>query len=157
MKSFSLILSIALIVLFFAVPEQMAMKLGVSDSSTWITRITYQFLHVNVIHLAINVYAILLLSFLSGARLWQFILSFTIASLIPSSITSDSPMLGLSVLNFALTGMLLMNSRRWKRFLLLNVVLILPTFILYNVAASAHLYALIAGAAVGFFTAKRYA
>ena len=65
-------------------------------------------------------------------------------------------MLGISVANFALTGLLISSSRTWLRLLLVNIMPIAISFILPHIAAIAHLYGLIAGFLIGFILSPRF-
>lgn len=65
-------------------------------------------------------------------------------------------MLGISVVNFALTGMLISSSRTWLQMLILNIIPITFSMFFPNIAAIAHLYGLAAGFTIGFIFSPRY-
>lgn len=159
MKNFSLILASILIIIQATIPHQYALMWGLSLTNlqtTWTVRLTYSFLHVGWLHLSVNLYCLLTLCFLMHAKAWQFLTALAIASTMPAALTGDIPTLGISVLNFALSGMLMVRNRKWLWLLMLNVAFVFITSLFAGVAWLAHLYAMLAGTLVGFILKPQF-
>jgi len=156
MKSLSLTLTLILTLSYLLPTHQQAIDLSLTSTSPCWTRITYMFIHANPAHLIINLFSLLSLVFLANARLTQFLLSALISTTIPAAIIADTPTCGISALNFALTGIIVMHSPRWPRFMIINIIFIIPTYFMPHIASSIHLYALIAGALITYITTPRF-
>lgn len=155
-RTVSLAIALLLTIAYAATPHDMAMSLGLTECSSVVTRLTYQIVHDNAVHLTINLYCLLSLTFLCGARLRHMAVSLMIAMLIPAAILSARPIVGLSVFNFALTGMTISKSSKSLILLVANIVLLSVASLVAGVATSAHIYAIILGFIYGELTTPKY-
>lgn len=155
-RTVSLAMASLLVITYAATPHDVAMSLGLTGSSSAVTRLAYQMMHDNAIHLAINLYCLLSLTFLCGARLRHMAASLVIAMLVPAVILSAKPTVGLSVFNFALTGITISKSSKSFALLMFNIVLLLISQLMVDVATHAHIYAILSGFVYGNLTTPKY-
>lgn len=151
MKNISLMLCTMLIALYmYGIPD----TYGLSKESLPATRITYLFVHGGVMHLLVNVYSLLTLAFICDSKIWHFVVSMIIAITIP--VFNDVPMIGISTVIYAMTGIIVMGSNRWWWFVLINLLIIGASTMMTGIAFTAHLYCFALGMLVGFLTNKKY-
>lgn len=155
-RTVSLAMASLLTIAYAATPHDVAMSLGLTGCSSAVTRLTYQMMHDNAMHLAINMYCLLSLTFLCGARLRHMAVSLVIAMLVPAAILSARPTVGLSVFNFALTGMTISESSKGLILLVANMILLSVASLVTDVATHAHIYAIISGFIFGELTTPKY-
>lgn len=123
-----------------------------SENQGWIARISYSFFHTSFFHALINAYCLLQLAFFIGINRYQMMVSFVIASLVPSFILSDIPTVGLSCACYALLGIVSPKiDMRMEWMFWISVYLILG-FFLPQVNGIMHLYGYLAGLMVGLLT-----
>lgn len=155
-KSISLLMSLAMIAIYMSMPHQSALLLGLSSQSPPMTRITYMMVHANPTHLIVNIYAILSMAFVMGARLHHLIASLLISATIPSVLIADTPMLGISVANSALIGAIVFSFNKPSKWIVINLLFILIGAAIPGLAWKQHLYGFFAGLVYGFVTTPRY-
>lgn len=142
--------------LFFVTPDYALQVVGLSDGSHFMSRMCYPFFHANIFHLLINSYALLSIFFLSNPKPTDVIVSAAIAVLIPSSLLSGIPVVGMSVFIFAMTGVLVARAKEWVSFFLFNLLVIICGAMIARIAFVVHLYGFVSGMVYGLITAKRY-
>jgi len=123
-------------------------RAGLAIGTPPITRITYQFLHANLPHLAVNLYALTAIITKWRPTALQLAAAFTIAAAVPPFLLSDKPIVGLSALFFALCGLMAPSCQRPRRFTAACLAVILAGALLANVAAAVHLYAFLTALAI---------
>lgn len=158
-RSLTLILAVVMIILHIVTDQDQRIALAMSAETGSLTdwhRMSYMVFHANWIHLLINVYSLLVLSFLCNATLRHFLIATAVSIAIPTAILSDIPMLGISVLNYALTGLLISGSRRWVRLLFINIAFIAATSFMSSIAVVAHAWGFGMAFIIGFITSKRF-
>lgn len=146
----ALILVILLIALFFS-PDYYSV--GLHTLSPWQTRFVYQFIHASFIHALLNSWCLAALVFILPVSLWKMILAYIIAVLAPSYVISSTPTVGLSVILFALFGLLTPVIPSWKRWLMWCVANIAVGFVIPCVNGAIHAYAFIIGLIIGSLNA----
>jgi len=126
-----------------------AVWVGIADGAPLTARLLYPLFHVNVVHAAVNAWALLCLVFYYEARLWQIVVAYAVAVSFPASALGSPLTLGMSGLCFALMGM---NSYRVRRKAYWQVwmwAFIAVGFLLPHVNAMLHLYCYAVGLCVG--------
>lgn len=156
MRNISIIISTITILVFLLSSEDSMYRLSISADSALPTRITYLFMHASILHLSINIYALLTLSFICRASLWQMCTSCIVAITIPTEILPSAPMVGLSTVIYALSGLVIMRQSKWWKLMVLNLSILAIQSAVPSVAFAAHLYCFFVGAFIGFFTIPRY-
>ena len=160
MKRFSLYLSLACIVIWIASclfdsVHSLLMLCGLSSSGHGLLqRIYFSFIHFGFLHLFVNIYSFLTLALLCRMRIWQFIASLIVAASIPAPLLVDLPVVGLSAIIYAATGIIISSSCRFWSLLVINMLIISAGFFFPFVAAPIHLWCFALGLMFGFFTAK---
>lgn len=152
MKTFSLILSLVLI-LIYAIFGTLT-EYGLYEGCPTENRLTYLFIHGGVGHVLVNCYCLLTLAFLCGLRWWQFLVATIIAMTCVTS--TDIPVVGISTLIYACTGLVVMESKNWWWLTLMNLLFIGASAALSGIAFLQHLTCFGAGLGVGFLFGKRY-
>lgn len=155
MKTSFSIFSIVLVLCLF-LPTDIYNSMCLSRTSNFVTRITYILLHGNVFHLVMNVYCMLSIIFLSFPKKTDVFMSFLIAFFIPDYFIGESNIVGISVMLFAFTGILVMRSTEWKRFFLFNLAVVVCGALIPKIAFMPHLWGFSCGCLYGIITAKRY-
>ena len=122
-------------------------KVGLSDSSMWASRLVFHFFHGNVLHLMLNVVALLTLSFKCEPKGSEWIASFIIASLYP--LPGSSPIVGFSAIVYAMLGIRTLYA---VKILLINLSAIGFGLLLPNIAVGIHLWSYAIGLVYGLFT-----
>lgn len=156
MKNLSLIISLLMIASYCLLPTQVATSMSLSSESPIWTRLSFQMIHASIPHLIVNTICLLTLAFITNASAKQFVIATLISTTIPDAIIADTPTCGISALNFALTGLVVMNSRRYMTYLFINIMAIIPTFWMPHIAAAIHLYCFLMGAFVSFLITPRF-
>ena len=151
MRNFCLFICISLAVAYWS---GLPLSLGLSAQSQWYTRLTYMLLHGNVIHLLLNIYAIMTMLFLCRVKLLQIIAAFVIAIAVPYC--GEVPLVGISTFIYALLGMIIMDSDSWKYLLLTNLAVISFSVVLNNISFIAHIDCFALGVIVGFISSRRH-
>lgn len=128
--------------------------LGLSCNSPWYSHLTYIFAHDGWVHLCINAYALLTLVFMNDAGWAKMAASWVISVLVPYN--GDTPLLGMSTLIYALLGITVMDSPRWKMLLTVNISVILSSIFIPYVAFMQHLVCFASGVVIGFLTSERH-
>lgn len=109
---------IVLVILYIILPEDLPIWASI-NTPLW-THFTCQFLHVNLFHLLINLYAIYILQF----RWKELILAYGFSSI--STLFSFNPVAGFSSVLYALIGIKIFsihtNRKTWVLFALANLV-----------------------------------
>lgn len=156
MKNTSLIICIILVMVFmWPSSTDWLQCYGLTSTSALTNRVLYLTLHANALHLSINMYAFLILSFLSRARSWNLFASALIAVTIPNALLSGVPMVGFSTVIYAMTGMILVSDSRWKVLVAANVSIMMIQGLLIGIAWLPHLYCFAAGLLVGLVFTPR--
>lgn len=145
MKTASLDIALFLIAFYFAFSHESALCLGLCDGSPLISRFTYMLAHDNIFHLFVNIYGFLTLFFISRCSFQQFAFAMIIAMAIPTCLLSDKPIIGISVLNFAMTGIVIAHNSAWRMLLVTNMAIIIAGLILPHIAALPHMFGFVAG------------
>ena len=128
---------------------QLALSTG-TRSSGWTSSITYMMVHANWFHLAINLYALLALVFLSNANAAQILASILLSAMLPSVLIGDIPILGFSVVNYTLTGLLIISSSRFWWLFSINALLLGSQVVVPGIAVVAHAWGFVTGAVFGY-------
>lgn len=123
---------------------------GITNTAILGQRLLYSILHASWLHLAINIYSLLVIAFLCRSSSWQLLAAYLIAISIPSVLLTSIPMVGASVMVFALVGMLIPSMRGKTKVIALNLSTIIVQGLVPGIAWLAHLYGLVAGLLVGY-------
>lgn len=111
----------------------------------WWRRVVYVFCHANVVHLGMNVWAILYLVFLFRVDIWMLLLAVLSAMVVPDILIGNVPTVGLSgVVFFILGGIVNIVSNKYK-YLLSNFVFIAMGLVLPHIAWGIHLWCFLCG------------
>ena len=146
MKNISLVIAAILIAVYLLQKgNETNMMLTCGSGTLDYRRLSYMMIHANLLHLIINLYTFLSLTFLCNARLMHFLIATIIAATIPNVLLSNIPMCGISVLNYALTGLILFDSKKWFFLLLTNLAIAALGMLFGGIAAVPHIYGLIVG------------
>lgn len=113
-----------------------------------LNRLSYHFLHANVIHLFINSWSLLGICFYSSPKLRHILLAFIVASLYPHY-QCHAPIVGMSGTIYALMG--IMFFLRHDKLFILGVFFVYSLIGFYagNVAVGLHLFCFILGMFIG--------
>lgn len=142
-----ILVTIMLTVSAFYTPDWNVM--GLRHDSTLTARCIYSFLHVSILHAAINSWCLLGLAFGYHIKTWQFVTAYIIAVSAPSFTAMDFPTVGLSVICFAIFGIITPTVCNPLRFVAYITPMLIGGFFLPQVNAKIHLYGFIAGVFVG--------
>lgn len=157
MKTTSLLISAMLITAFMLLHStECSQTFGLSLASPSTNRLLYLTLHASFLHLAINIYGFLTLTFLLRAASWQMCAATFIAVTIPTNVLSSTPMVGFSTIIYALSGICLLRSNDWKGLVVINLLLIGAQSFFVGFAVLPHLYCFCMGCAIGFIFTPRY-
>lgn len=156
MKTLSLILSVVMLVIFAVVPHSDVMNYALYSNCELVNRLVFSFLHGSWAHILVNLYCFLTLVFMCNANVQKFLLALVCAITIPSFLLSATPIVGLSAINYALTGIVVMNSQKAWWFILLNLLIIGATMVMPGIAFMVHLVCFIEGVVIGFLITPRY-
>lgn len=157
MKTISLLISAMLITAYIWSPStDWSQSFGLSLASPSTNRLLYFTLHANILHVMVNVYAFLTLSFLCRARIWQMCAAILIAATIPAITLSPTPMVGFSTIVYAMAGMVILGGSDWRWLAFCNLLLIGAQSFFAGFAVMPHLYCFCMGCAIGFIFTPRY-
>lgn len=157
MKTISLLISAMLIMAFILLHSaDCSQAYGLSLASPSINRLLYLTLHASILHLVINIYGFLTLTFVLRATSWQMCAATFVAVTIPTDVLSQTPMVGFSTIIYALSGMCLLRSNDWKGLVVINLLLIGAQSFFAGFAVMPHLYCFCMGCAIGFIFTPRY-
>lgn len=132
----------------------MPMSLACGASSPWWTCITANFIHANLLHIALNVWVLMMFSLYGYRRFNRVVaIGFAIASLAFFALRGATPSCGLSGVIFAIYGMLVTRCMR-RRDLLLSAFCIAVTFI-PPLNGTLHLVCWLVGFLIGFIYEKK--
>lgn len=123
--------------------------LGLSSSSQWWTRITYQCCHDGILHASVNVYCLMMMAHRWRLRLSELSTAVAIAALVPSFLLSERCVVGMSGALFAVFGMRSVYAENRVRYNLQVALVIALGFLFANAASWLHLYSYCAGMAFG--------
>ena len=158
MKTISLLISAMLIMVsIWSLSTDLTQLYGLSLTSPSTNRLLYFILHASFLHVAINVYALLTLSFLCRATTWQLFAAILIASTIPSCTLSALPVVGFSTVIYAMAGMVIVAGADWRWLMFCNLLLIAAQSLFAGFAVLPHLYCFCVGCGAGFVFTPRYA
>lgn len=130
------------------------LSLACGVQSPWWTCITANFIHANVFHVAVNVWALAMFSLYGYKRFNRVVaIGFVIASLAFFLLRGTMPSCGLSGLIFAIYGMIVTRCMR-RRDLLMSAVCIAVTFI-PPLNGTLHLVCWLVGFLIGLIYAKK--
>lgn len=156
MKMLTLIHSGILLLMLVLYPADLAAQFGLYTGCPIYNRFTYLFMHGNFMHLAVNVYSLLILAFICDMRFFHFTDALLVAVLLPDSIITETPIIGMSTMIYTITGMIVMSARRRTFLILVNLAIITMGMFLTGIAGLAHLWCFFAGLVIGLFTAKTH-
>ena len=157
MKTTSLLISAMLITAYIASRStDWSQSFGLSLTSPSSARLLYFTLHTNILHVTVNVYAFLTLSFLCRARMWQMCAAILTAATIPTATLSQVPMVGFSTVIYAMAGMSILAASDWRWLALCNLLLIGAQSFFAGFAVLPHLYCFCTGCIIGFIFTPRY-
>lgn len=157
-----LIIDIALLsLLLFATLSTPTLEwMGLRAGDGFLHHITYMFAHGSWPHLLVNVYSLLVLAFLCNMEPWQMLVSLAVAFGLPEYTLSPAvPVVGLSTWIYCLTGIVILNSRKWLPLLAINLLVLLASSLLFadRLAVWPHLWCFAMGTIIGLVTAKKFA
>lgn len=132
------------------VPDWDVVGLGLNSPVS--ARFIYSFIHASFLHALLNTWCLVSIAFVYCLKWWQFIVAYIIAVGAPGFCLSTTPTVGLSVVCFALLGLIALSvSRRLYYNLWIGAYLVLG-FLLPSVNGWIHLYSYVAGLMVGLLT-----
>lgn len=145
-KTATLVLSLALLVMsFFDAPSACMLQHGCSITG----RLCYHFFHANFFHTLCNAWCLLALVFYYNADGLELLLSYAIATTVPSVALSTQPTVGASGICFALMGIVFYKVARKRYYLAWIIPVIAVGFFIPRMAATVHLYCFLVGLIVG--------
>lgn len=135
----SLALVLATFVIFCFYPEPSGF--GLVRGHIW-SRITYLWFHGNILHWAINNYALCTLTFCCEVAFPTMMVGLLAAVIIPDFLIGSMPIVGMSGWLFFLVGSLAFRMNRYNRFrfVLSNLFVIIVTSLLSHIAWGIHLW-----------------
>lgn len=143
-KTAALLLSTALLLLsFFDAPLALTTHCSVE------ARLCYHFFHANIFHAFCNVWCLLALVFYYNVDGLELLLSYAIATTVPSVALSTQPTVGASGICFALMGIVFYKVARKRYYLAWIIPVIAVGFFIPRMAATVHLYCFLVGLIVG--------
>lgn len=125
---------------------------GVCVGCSLLSRFSYPLFHVNILHAICNAWALITLVFYYDLHWEKIALAFAIAVSIPACFLSETPVVGMSGVCFALMGMTFFVVRRKVMFMSWAAAFLIAGFFLPGVAAMVHVYCYAVGLAVGALT-----
>ncbi|MCM1077766.1 MAG: rhomboid family intramembrane serine protease [Bacteroides sp.] len=143
--------AVILVMSFIFVPDWSAV--GVARCCPLAARFVYPFFHASPIHAAINAWCLLSIVFLYDVSLWRLLTAYIAAVVVPVSLLSDVPTVGLSCVDYFLLGSLIFQVRRRLWFLSCMALYIAVGFLFPSVNALIHVYGYLAGLLVGLLNA----
>lgn len=142
-------LGIALIVMCIALlGSQDWEAVGIYKGCSLLGRVVYPFFHANILHAALNAWALLSIVFLYGKTVWRLLLAYIVAITAPAFMTA--PTVGLSAVVYCLYGSLSFEViRKWyfQAWLLFYLTI---GFFFPNTNAWLHVYCYAVGLLGGF-------
>lgn len=108
-------------------------------------RAAYMFCHANLLHLAMNLWALLYLVFLFPVDLWMLLTAALSAAAVPDALIGSEPVVGMSGAVFFLLGGIADTVKGKRRYLLSNLGFILLGTVLPHIAWGVHLWCFICG------------
>ncbi len=120
-------------------------EVALMPSAPWCHRIVYMFCHANMLHLGMNLWALLYLVFLFGADIWMFLAALLAAATVPSVLIGGEPVVGLSGVVFFLLGGIADIVRSKRKYLLSNLGFIAMGLVLPHIAWGVHLWCFVCG------------
>lgn len=121
---------------------------GMCEDKEWYTHFTYQFLHVSMWHLAINLWSMWTLTTTYKIRIWHLITAYLISA--SPFFYGDIPTVGLSGMCFALMGVIWYQVLRVKLYHIWIVGFILVGYLFPASNAKLHLYCYAIGFIIGW-------
>lgn len=113
------------------------------DAPLW-HRAAYMFCHANILHLGMNLWALLYLVFLFRVDIWMFLAALLAAATVPDALIGE-PAVGLSGAVFFLLGGIADSVGGKCRYLLSNFCFILLGLVLPHIAWGIHLWCFLCG------------
>ena len=124
---------------------------GIYNGCRLSCRMLYPFYHAGLLHAALNVWCLLSVVFIYNVSLWRLILSYVIATTIPSLFLPPTPTVGLSGVVYVLFGTISFEVGRKLYYQLWMLLYLAVGFLFPNTNAWVHLYCYAAGFAVALF------
>ena len=149
-KSLSLALAAAVLILSATVRPSTELTLHYGCGLA--ARIAYSLFHGSVLHALLNAWCLLSIVFIHNISWCRLFAAWAIAISVPSVLLSDTPVVGLSAVCFALLGMIFAIAARPWAFLLWLVPYFALGFAVPCIAGLLHLYAFTVGAAISLLT-----
>lgn len=115
------------------------------EGAPWWHRVVYMFCHANAIHLGMNVWAMLYLSFLFPIDTLMLMCAIGCAIVVPNALIGNVPVVGLSGVVFFLLGGIVNIVRNKYKYLLSNFGFIAMGLVLPHIAWGIHLWCFICG------------
>lgn len=157
MKSQSIFISFIMIALYATLGDKLCEPFGLSRDSEFYHRFTYMFAHGSWLHLLINIYSLFIIFFIANGNWWQSLYSLAVSVYLPYCIIpGDKLLIGASTFIYCMTGVLIMNSKKYLELITVNIFISLFPLLLpqSNIAAIPHLYCLFCGLLFGVLTAR---
>lgn len=123
---------------------------GVCVGCSLLSRFSYPLFHVGLLHAFCNAWCLISLVFLYDLPWWKTMLSFIIAISIPSCLLTETPVVGMSGVCFALMGLTVPVVHRKVMLLGWISLFLVVGFFFPNVAAWLHVYCFTVGLVAGF-------
>ena len=157
MRNITLLICVTLITLFITTNLYDCLPYaGLCRTSPYAHRVYYLMLHANILHLSLNIYAMLTLAFMCNLRSWHLFVGALLAITIPSGVLGDIPMVGCSTLIYAMAGIVVASESKWKGLAIANLLVIALQSFFVGFAVLPHLYCFCTGFAVGFVTSPKF-
>jgi membrane associated rhomboid family serine protease len=147
-KGVTLLLALACVAVFVLSPG--GAEVGLCRCSQWWRRVVYVFFHGNVVHLGMNVYALLYVVFLFPVGMRLLCCALLAAVSVPGVLLGDVPAVGLSGVVFFLLGGILYMVEDRRRYVLTNVGVIALGVLLPNIAWGVHVWCFVWGLVYSF-------
>ena len=148
----TLALALAIIFISLTALHNAKPSLALSNTSPCYTRITYQFIHANILHAIINSWCLLALVFKNNLSFTQLTTAFIIAAAIPAPLISHTPIVGASGICFASIGIITLKVKRKLLIFTYTMAVIAAGSIFSKAAVTLHLYCYITGIITAIFT-----
>lgn len=121
---------------------------GIYGAAQWYTRFTYQWIHVSIWHLLINLWVFYNITRTYKVRKWHYIIAYIIS--VPPILVGTVPTVGLSGICFALMGILWYQVLHTRLYHTWIAGFILAGFCVPGTNVWLHLYCYTAGALIGW-------
>lgn len=144
----ALIMALSLVSVFCSGPDWSAV--GVFRGASMLSRLGYSFFHASVLHAALNAWCLLSIVFLYDVSWRRLLVAYLVAVCVPDfALSSLCPTVGLSVVCFALLGLVASEARNKLFYNFCIIFYLFFGFLLHFINGWIHLYGYIAGLLVG--------